>query len=299
MNPTGLLMNAAPTAHVTLAHHSEYGEWEMVVAAPPTPLQPYVREYVGWVERATTSIRRRELPTDQVPVIINLGSRIGIVDPTRPDGVQSFGSFTTGAYDTFVLVETSGHSEALQVNLSLLGARVLLGRGFGDLRNQVVALDDLFGAAALRLEDELHEATTWDARFALVDRALLARLAAASEVSPEVRHAWGRLSASHGRIPIHALVEEIGCSPRRLISRFHDELGLTPKTFGRILRFSQVVRLVKRGQPMRLTDVALACGYYDQAHLNRECRVFAGLTPGELVDSLLPDRGGFVVDVDR
>ena len=36
-------------------------------------------------------------------------------------------------------------------------------------------------------------------------------------------------------------------------------------------------------------------GYYDQSHLNRDVREFAGTTPGQLMESLLPDGGGFAV----
>jgi len=35
---------------------------------------------------------------------------------------------------------------------------------------------------------------------------------------------------------------------------------------------------------------------YDQAHLTRDVRAFAGVTPGELVKSLMPDQGGFSAD---
>ena len=48
-------------------------------------------------------------------------------------------------------------------------------------------------------------------------------------------------------------------------------------------------------RPADLADLAINSGYYDQSHLNRDVREFAGTTPGELLESLLPDRGGFAV----
>ena len=62
-----------------------------------------------------------------------------------------------------------------------------------------------------------------------------------------------------------------------------------------MLRFGRVVRAIRAGQAADLADLAVASGYYDQSHLNRDVREFAGTTPGELLESLLPDRGGFAV----
>jgi AraC-like DNA-binding protein len=53
--------------------------------------------------------------------------------------------------------------------------------------------------------------------------------------------------------------------------------------------------LIKSGR-LRLADVANDCGYYDQAHFTRDARALAGVTPSELVKSLMPDSGGFVAE---
>ena len=62
-----------------------------------------------------------------------------------------------------------------------------------------------------------------------------------------------------------------------------------------MLRFGYVVRAIRGGQTGDLADIAAASGYYDQSHLSRDVREFAGTTPGELLASLLPDRGGVAV----
>jgi AraC-like DNA-binding protein len=74
---------------------------------------------------------------------------------------------------------------------------------------------------------------------------------------PELEAAWRRLEDSAGRLRIGELQADTGWSRRRLADRFRQQLGLTPK--------------------------ALACGYYDQAHLNREFRALAGCTPTDYV----------------
>jgi len=108
--------------------------------------------------------------------------------------------------------------------------------------------------------------------------------------------AWHRLVASGGRVSIGAIVGEVGCSQRHLIAQFREETGLSPKTLARVLRFGRAIRAIKSGGGARLSEIALDCGYYDQAHFSRDFREFAGVTPSELIASQLPDRGGFSAD---
>jgi AraC-like DNA-binding protein len=279
-----------------IRHDSALGQWEMVLAMPPAALAPFVREYIGWTERTVSPIYRRELPTEEVPLIFNFGAPTRLFDAGGSGVSRDVGSFMTGAYDTFVLVGSTGPSEGVQINLTIVGARLLAGRPLGDLANRGVALEDIFGRDGRRFESELYDARTWDARFARLDRELLARLTSAPLLHADVRCAWRRLLETHGGASIASIVEETGRSHRHLVEMFHDQLGLAPKTLGRVLRFGRAVRIIKAGRASRLTDLAYDCGYYDQAHFVRDCRALAGVTPTALVDSLLPDRGGFLVE---
>lgn len=65
---------------------------------------------------------------------------------------------------------------------------------------------------------------------------------------------------------------------------FTQQIGLTPKASARVLRFRHAVALLGRGATS-LTEISTACGFYDQAHLNREFRAIAGTTPGQMVAS--------------
>jgi AraC-like DNA-binding protein len=229
-------------------------------------------------------------------VIINFGAPFRLFDQADPSRWTDYGSFTTGAYDAFVLVGSTGPSAGIQVNLTILGARLFLGRPLRDLKNRAVALEDLFGGDAARLTEALYDAPSWDARFAILDRELAARIARARTPPAAVLCAWHRLVASGGRISIGAIVDEVGCSQRHLIAQFREETGLSPKTLARVLRFGRAIRVIKAGGGARLSEIALDCGYYDQAHFSRDFREFAGVSPSELIASQLPDRGGFSAD---
>lgn len=271
----------------------EYGRWEMIVAAPHASLRQHVRRYVGFVERRTVPILRRELPGSEIPVVINFGAPIRLFDAGDTTRSTVYGSFASGVYDSFVVVESNGYQNGIQIDFTILGMRLFLGQPLGELKNRAVALDDVLGRACDQLVAQLRDLQAWDARFDLLDTTLSARMAAARQPSRDLLAAWTHLLKSGGAVPIQTIVRDVGRSHRHLISQFKDQIGLTPKALARVLRFRRAVRVLK-GDDVRLADVALACGYCDQPHFDRDFRAFAGLTPTELMRSRMPD-GGFAV----
>ncbi len=288
---------AGPTSPVRRAtvtrHQSHLGRWEFATAQPAAWLRPFAREYVGWHETLALPLCRRELPTEEAPLIINFGAPFHLCAPGSHRRAADVQSFITGAYDTYQVVESRGPSSGVQVNLTLLGTRLLVGRPIEDMTNQAVPLEDVFGAFAQELTGRLYDAPSWDARFDCLDTALVARMQTARDVSPAVQYAWRRIVGAAGGVRMGTIVREVGWSQRHFITQFRRELGVSPKVFARMLRFGQVVRRLRDTPRADLAALALDAGYYDQAHLHRDTQAFAGTTPGDLVTSLLPDRGGF------
>jgi transcriptional regulator GlxA family with amidase domain len=84
---------------------------------------------------------------------------------------------------------------------------------------------------------------------------------------------------SRGSLPVNVLAERIGISPRRLLDIFRSQIGLSPRAFCRIRRFAAVLRRTDREADPDWADVALSCGYFDQAHFNHDFRTFSGMNP--------------------
>lgn len=86
--------------------------------------------------------------------------------------------------------------------------------------------------------------------------------------------------------PIRVAAYEMGCSPRQFERRFHAQFGLLPKSYQRLARFDRLLQLIRSGSTQRLSDVAADLGYFDQTHLSRDCRAFAGVGPNQLRESI-------------
>jgi AraC-like DNA-binding protein len=186
---------------------------------------------------------------------------------------------------------------SLDIKLTPLGAYALVGMPVTELRGECVALEDVFGREGAELAMRLRELDDWDARFDVLEAFLMARLAEGPRPDPAVAWAWDRLRRTHGAARIAELAAEIGCSRRHLSERFRRQVGLPPKTVGRLLRFQHVRERIERA-PARWGELALAAGYADQSHLNREFRELAGTTPSDFVRRLIPE-GGVVGDVSH
>jgi AraC-like DNA-binding protein len=71
-----------------------------------------------------------------------------------------------------------------------------------------------------------------------------------------------------------------GVSPTRLARAFEAAYGLTPHRYQQSRRIAKARRMILAGTP--LAEVAAACGYADQSHLNRWFVRIHGTTPGRL-----------------
>lgn len=276
-------------------HSSELGRWESAVAKPHPALGAYVREYVGGSEATHQPLCRRELPTEIAPVIINFGAPFRMFDAADPSKYVELRSFATGAFDTYALVGSTGSYSCVQINFTLLGARLFLQQPLKALANREVPLDDVLGKEGRELEMMLYDAPTWEARFDLLDRVIMTRVRGPRAVPEAVAHAWQRLVCRAGQVSIGDLAEEAGWSRKHFVGQFSEHIGLTPKVVARVLRFGRAAELLKVSERGRFADIAYACGYYDQAHFTRDFTAFAGVSPTALLSSQLPNRGGFVV----
>lgn len=170
--------------------------------------------------------------------------------------------------------------------MSPVRAHSLLGVAATDLGHGVVGLEELWGPEGRRLREQLGDAGTWEERFALTKSFLAQRDRPTRRPDPEVIAAWQRLLASGGQVKVGELAESLGWSRKRLWGRFESQIGLTPKRAAMLVRFRCAVEGLLAGRPA--ADVAVICGYTDQAHLCRDMAIFADRTPGTLHAGNLP-----------
>ncbi|MEQ4302087.1 helix-turn-helix domain-containing protein [Plantactinospora sp. B6F1] len=256
------------------AVHERAGTAAWELARPARPSRVAGVSMAGFRDRGTSPAGHRAIPHPGVTLALAFGAGPLIVDAA---GRQQRGSVVAGLGFGPGTVRVRGeHFEAVQVRLSPVVARAVLGVSPADLDGAVLPLDDLWGREASRIRERLSEISSWEDRFALTD-ALLARRAAGPAVDPEVSWAWEQIVASRGRVRVDRLAAEVGWSRKRLWSRFRSQIGLPPKRAAKLVRFDHAAHRLAAGADA--ARVAVEVGYADQSHLHRDVLSFAGVTP--------------------
>ena len=248
------------------------------------PLADFVE--LMWFGDGYTAPHRLErvLPTGAMSLIVNLHAdrtRVYDVKDVRKCRTMN-GALLVGAYSNFGVIDTEEQRCTFGVVFKAGGAFPFFQLPAGELQNTEASLDNFWGAEAGLLREQLLAAKTPEAKFAMAESALLRRIVKPPEPHPAVRFAVDRFRRQPGRT-ISTVTDQIGLSERRFIQVFADQVGLTPKLYCRLQRFQRALRHISRCRDMDWTQIALCCGYFDQAHFNHDFRAFSGINPSTYV----------------
>lgn len=246
---------------------------------PRAPLCDFIKVIWYWDGYLQPHTRERLLPDGSMTIAFNLAStRIRMYGA---DAAYSPipGQVICGARATFMVTDTANMVTTLGIQFKPGGAFPFLPVPAGELDDQCLSLEDVFGPEVRNLREQLLESPTPREKFAVTERWLLSRIARPLEPHPAVKYATEQFL--HGSLaqPLSRVLDRIGYSQRHFNQLFADEVGLTPKRFLRVRRFQRVITSIATSNAVEWADLALRCGYYDQSHFTHDFRSFCGLTP--------------------
>jgi AraC-like DNA-binding protein len=248
-------------------------------------LRPFVADYADFDMAGWPPGRHRGLPGGTLELVVSLGEPLTVRRAGHPDVVA--GATVSGLRSSPVGILHDGTQRGVQLALTPRGSRALLGLPAAALAQGVWPLEDIVGRCCNELTDRLAAAPDQAGR-ATVLNAVLTAWAVDEDYPQVVDAAWRRLAGCGGRVPVTRVAEQIGLGRRQLGQLVRAELGLTPKTVARIFRFGQARRFLRTGRTASLAQTAVACGYFDQAHLANDWKQLAGCTPGQWMTEELP-----------
>jgi len=264
---------------VTRRMECALGTWTHSEARPPG-LAGLV-ELLWHFDGVTTSRRERTFPNGLLEIIVHFGERYrdvhgdsaSVCPETCVTGVQ---------LGPAVIEAPAGRTAVLGIRLTVAGAYATFGRPMHEAAGLTVDLRDLAGAAADELRERLGDAAEPRERFARAAAWIDARLRRGVRADPAVAWALAEIRRHAGATSIAQVREQAGLSTNRMAAAFRAQVGVTPKQYARIIRFTRALERLYAGASS-LADLAFDAGYYDQPHMTAEFKALSGLTPGEFL----------------
>lgn len=245
---------------------------------PPDTLLPFVECF--WTREASPSpataappAQHRVLPDGCIDVVLTFSER-----SDEPESAMVVGTMTRA----LVLDPARDPECFVGVRFRPAKATAFLALPASELTDLRVSIGDVWPDAA-GIREALATSPNAVARVRALERVLIARLT--PDViggQRDVDEAVRRIVEAGGSLGITRLAPSLGVTRQHLARQFAQLVGVSPKTFARVVRLSRVVervRLVPPGEPVHWSALALELGYYDQSHLVDEFKEMTGVTP--------------------
>jgi AraC-like DNA-binding protein len=251
-------------------------EVDHLVVAGRTP--PGVTSMVGYRSAPDPARVHLGLPSSRLVFIVSRDDGVCV------DGLPANPVVLGGMHTAASIIRTPVTQAGVQLSVHPLASRALFGRPAADLDVSTFSGLDQLGRRAERLHQRMTETGDWATSFDLLQADLMSTWNPDLLPRPEIVRAWQLLEQG---LSVAATARGVGFSERRLQTLFRSEFGCSPRTIAQLMRFerttAQIRASVADGAEGFLADVAARAGYADQAHLTREFRRFAGVTPGSWV----------------
>ncbi len=165
------------------------------------------------------------------------------------------------------------------------GLHQLIGVPMHQLIDRSYSASDVLGSEADAVLEQLRNTTDWRQQVAVVEKFLLRKLSRHKPAEPFDRDI-SVLLAQNGNLPIEDVAASACLSLKQFERKCKERIGLPPKLFARLIRFSNAYRIRETNPQLSWSTIGYESGYFDQMHLIRDFKEFAGVTPKIITNDL-------------
>lgn len=224
-------------------------------------------------------------PTPQNAIFFYINDQVKVQTGGEGSFVLQPRSVVVGPQLTRVSLDINKSFKAVRIGFQPGGLFRLLGIPMREMIDKAYDATDLFGSELAEINDKLSEADSFDEMKMIVETFLLQKISRLKSALP-FDEAILELLRLHGNVSIDKIASAACLSLRQFERVCHDRLGLSPKVFARVVRFSKAYRIRESQSDISWTSIAHDCGYFDQMHLIRDFKEFAGVLPGVIEKEL-------------
>jgi AraC-like DNA-binding protein len=245
---------------------------------PPPPLRSLIhRVWILQANAAPGAEFQRAMPDGRPEIVFNLADRF---ESRRQEGPERQpAALLVGPTTRAIELRPTGRVDLVGLRLQHGAAPALLGLSGLELLNCAADLADMRLPWARDLAEQLARLGRTRDRVTLVEERV-GRAAGRFGRDSRMEAGIELVLRSREAVQVRRVAEHVGLSPRHLSRLCRERVGVGPKLLGRLTRFQRVLRELEAGSKPRWAAMAQRHGYFDQAHLGRDFRTFAGVSPG-------------------
>lgn len=251
------------------------------VHIPVYPLSKFIEAFIYFerVEHAHTV--DRFLPNGDVEILIDFHDTPQFIyDNNSLKEIQACRHVWASGLRTEPITIPSGNGAAMMVVSFKKGmAAPFFPFPMEEIADSVIDADLIWGSDFGDLRERLLDVKNVQKRFVLVEEFLLRTFASKLQLNPCVAFAIDEMSNRPDSLSIARMNEKIGYSQKHFTEMFRKSVGVTPKSFLKIMRFQKAVKTIDAAASIEWDMIAQDCGFYDQAHFINDFKHFSGFTP--------------------
>src|SRR5688572_10005210 len=239
---------------------------------PPDELRHLVECY--WIAKSNSVIpvQQKIIPDGFPEIIFHFG------DPYRIElknewELQS-NSLVAGQITKYFFLENTGSSDILGIKLKPAALTQLFGSDMSSLKDNVIALPYLKNSNLNQVDHSIREINDSNERVGIINGFLSTLVAQANPIEKAI----DSIFSSNGMNSIASICEQSGITERQLERHFKKYIGLSPKFYARIIRFSYIFQIAQE-KKLSWAEVGLESGFYDQPHFIKNFKSFTGEDP--------------------
>jgi len=228
--------------------------------------------------------RQRILPDGCIELIFILGDDIKRITSGNEFIIQPR-AMVLGQITEPFFVEPTGYVNSFAVRFYPYGFANFVSTPVKNLANKDTPIELLFGEkASKQLEQKIIQATDTKKRIEIIEEFLLDKLKNKATIDNIVKSTIEALFSTRGSTPINSILKDDLSKRRQLERKFLNQIGISPKQLGKVIRLQTVLKMLLKQPSESLTKIAYDSEYYDQAHFIKDFKEFTGTSPKEFLD---------------
>ncbi|HRN56126.1 MAG TPA: helix-turn-helix domain-containing protein [Agriterribacter sp.] len=254
---------------------------------PCAQLAPFIETYYIWTSEGepVSDLVVESPPNGFCSIVFNTGDTYTLKNK-KYDTLAVPGSFIAGQAIYSYALHISGLISIAGIVFKPAGLASLFGLPVYEFTEERIDLKKKFSSRMVTHIEEQLMTLTDNAKKAKLLEAFVLELCNHRIPEPDhIDHAANRIVEYNGMLHVNDLLKDVFMSRRNFERKFFKKVGLSPKYYARVRRFSFLMNRIAGKKEADWVQLFSDCAYYDQSHFIKDFIAFTGRTPQQYLEA--------------